>query len=119
MWYKVNRARPGFLLLELLIAISLIGTLSILMHGIYIQIIDTQKSADNLIKATEVASHLLKQYSNTLQNTSGELVYEGFKVSEHYATDTVLKNMQWHSVEVFWKEKNREKQLVLKRGNSI
>lgn len=113
MGCKVKRATCGFLLLELLVALSLIGTLTVMMGGIYMQTIALQKSAYNLIKAVELATYTINQYS---VNSTQTLSTFGVFTSELEIIKDASQKICWLICTVSWKEHEKIKKIQLKKG---
>ena len=114
MQYNVNRTGSGFLLIELLIALFLIATLSVVMGGMCMQALTAQKKSLNLIKAVELATYCLEQ--RTFNDVKLQEIEEGFSIEYTQVKDARLPDLAWIECTVFWKDSGQNTSLTLKKG---
>lgn len=105
MKQNVNRVCGGFLLIELLVALFMIGTLSIMVSGIYIGIMNLQRKALDVVTAVELVSYYAN--SNTIADiiTAGELKKGKFTLQASIAKDTKLSGFSWVTISISWPDK--------------
>lgn len=110
---KVNNPAPGFMLFQTVIALFLLGSLTVLMATSYSRCITLQKRATTLMQAVVLARQALLCTSAPKQSTVGNFTLE------QTLEPGPLPSFVWHVCKVSWHIGDQPESITLKKGTIL